>query len=62
MDTQIDKPQCHSCGEEITWGVQRTSINRFRKQLCIKCQKAEIKKTYPPKLAEFALKEMAKYG
>ena len=60
-ELENNKPQCSVCNDEITWGEQRTSMNRFRKQLCIKCQIDEIKKTYPPKLADMTIKQLEKY-
>ena len=60
-ELENNKPQCSVCNDEITWGEQRTSMNRFRKQLCINCQIKEIKATYPPKLAEMSIKQLEQY-
>ncbi len=57
----FNKLQCQTCGDEITWRMASVSRGRFRKSLCLDCQAAEIEATYPPKLKDFALKNLEKY-
>jgi hypothetical protein len=55
--------ECQNCKKEISFEVARASMNYLRKQLCIKCQVDEVKKTYAkqPVLMEQKLKELSKY-
>ena len=53
--------KCEHCNKELTWKMAQASMNRFRKCLCIEGQIEEIKKTYPPKLAEMSIKQLEKY-
>ena len=52
---------CDRCLTEITWGVYKTSNNRYQRPLCYQCQELEIEETYPEKLKEFALKQLQEY-
>lgn len=52
---------CEGCNRKITWGMYRTTVNRYRKPLCFDCQKVEIMATYPPKLAEIAIRNLENY-
>lgn len=42
--------------KNLGWSMTQVSMNRFGKALCIKHQIEEIKRTYPPKMAEMTLK------
>jgi hypothetical protein len=57
-----NKPMCQGCADEISWRMERVSRNRFNKSLCVLCQITEIKRTYPPKLAEESIKNLKKYA
>ncbi len=55
------KSVCQNCEKEISFRMEQASQNRFHKSLCIECQIVEIRKTYPPKLAEMSIKNLEQY-
>jgi hypothetical protein len=54
---------CQYCNKPISYEISRSSMNIYRKLLCIGCQVLETKKTYAkqPVLMERRLKELSKY-
>ena len=54
----MDKQHCEECDTEVSEGIARYSLNTFKKILCMKHQKEEREKTYPPRLAEFLNKNL----
>lgn len=52
------KCEAEQCGKILSWGEYTFSMNKFRKKLCVRHQKEERVKTYPPKLAAFINKNI----
>lgn len=43
---------CNMCHRQISFRVERYSMNVFKKPLCVLCQKKEREVLYPKKLAD----------
>jgi len=54
----MDKEHCEVCEVEVSEGIARYSLNTFKKILCMKHQREEREKTYPPRLAKFLNKNL----
>jgi len=57
----LNTMSCTGCHKTISWKMAQVTINRYHKVLCIDCQKVEIMATYPPKLAEYTIRNLENY-